>query len=156
MLLFGLPAYVAAYAVFVKLGYMTIGSIGDFILYILLFLLCAVFAVAINDTINYICGVLCFYTTAAWGLNQTKGVVVSFFSGGLIPLSFFPGNFGKVVEALPFAGLTQNPVYILTQRVDLATAAGLAAKNIAWFLVFELLAKLLFMHASKKVTVQGG
>ena len=155
-LILGLPSYVVAYVVFVNMGYMTIASVGDFILHILLFILCAVFAIAIYDTIDYICGVLCFYTTAAWGLNQTKNVVINFFSGVLIPLSFFPGNFGKVVEVLPFAGLTQNPVYILTQRVDLMTAAGFTVKNIVWFLIFTLLAKLLFMHAGKKVTVQGG
>lgn len=155
-IILGIPAYTIAYIVFVVLGYITIVSAADLLVHIVLFFLCTLFAVALFDTINYICGVLCFYTTAAWGLNQMKNVVINFFSGVLIPLSFFPGSFGKIVEVLPFAGLTQNPVYILIQRVDVMTAAGFVLKNIVWFVIFEIVAKLLFMHASKKVTLQGG
>lgn len=155
-LLFGIPAYLIAYGIFIYLGYLRIESIADTVIYILLFIICSLLAIAINDTIAYICGILCFYTTAAWGLNQTKNVLISFFAGVLVPLSFFPGRFGEVVNFLPFAGLVQNPVYIFIQRVDIVTAAGFVLKDLVWFGLFELLAKLIFINASKKVTVQGG
>ena len=98
----------------------------------------------------------CFYTTAAFGLNQAKEVAVNFLSGVLIPLSFFPGNFGKIAEILPFAGLSQNPIYILTQTADIKTSVFFIVKSVVWFVILGILAKGLFYHASKKITVQGG
>ena len=155
-IILGVPCMIVAFVVFINMGYMTIESPGRFILSIILFILCGIFAMLISDTINYICGICCFYTTAAWGLNQTKTVVVNFFSGVFIPLSFFPGVFGDIASLLPFAGLTQNPVLILMQTATINEAVMYVVKNIIWFIIFEIIAKLLFIHASKKVTVQGG
>ena len=109
-----------------------------------------------NDTVEYICGILCFYTTSSWGINFSKNVLVSFFSGSLIPIDFFPGRFGEVVKILPFASLSQNPVYIITQRVDIKTSLMYIMMSTIWLIVFSIIAKVLFKHAIKKITVQGG
>ena len=155
-LIMGIPTLTISIIVFINMGYMKIDSVPKFIAHIVLFFVAMIFAVAIFDTVNYICGVLCFYTTAAWGLNFTKNVFVNFFSGVLIPLSFFPGGFSKVAEILPFAGLSQNPVFILISRVDIETSLMFIVKDIVWFIILGLIAKILFDHASKKITVQGG
>ena len=85
-----------------------------------------------------------------------KNVVLNFFSGVFIPLSFFPGTFGRICRLLPFAGLTQNPVYILMGAANTEQSIQFILRNLGWWLVFEIVAKLLFQHASKRVTVQGG
>lgn len=154
--IFGIPAYIIAFLIFIFLGYIELGSPFLFFVRILLFVACTILAIALNDTINYICGILCFYTTAAWGLNQTKNVFINFFAGVFIPLAFFPGVFGTVCRLLPFAGLTQNPVYILMGNVDLTQSVSFIMRNLLWWILFEVIAKLLFLHASKRVTVQGG
>lgn len=156
LLIMGIPTLTVSFIIFIKMGYLTIASIAEFTAHIALFLIAMIFAVALFDTVNYICGVLCFYTTAAWGLNFTKNVIVNFFSGVLLPLSFFPGKMAKIAEILPFAGLSQNPVFILISRVDINTSFVMIGKEIMWFIIFEIIAKILFNHASKKVTVQGG
>lgn len=156
IMIMGIPALIISFVSFVVLGYMKLPSVPVFVAHIVLFIIAMVLAIAIYDTVDYICGVCCFYTTAAWGLNFSKNVLVGFFSGVLIPLSFFPGKFGEIAQVLPFAGLSQNPVYILIMRVDLKTSIIFIANNIFWFIIFGIFAKLLFMQASKKVTVQGG
>ena len=156
VILMGIPGFTIAYIIFVKMGYIKIGSVPVFLIHIVLFLISMVLAAAIYDTVDYICGVCCFYTTAAFGLNQAKEVAVNFLSGVLIPLSFFPGNFGKIAEILPFAGLSQNPIYILTQTADIKTSVFFIVKSVVWFVILGILAKGLFYHASKKITVQGG
>lgn len=156
VIILGLPAYIVAFITFIAMGYLIPGTPMEFFGRILLFILCTLFAIALNDCINYICGILCFYTTAAWGLNQTKNVLINFFAGVFIPLSFFPGLFGKICRLLPFAGLTQNPVYILMGAASMEQSVQYVLRNIIWWIGFEIVAKLLFVHASKRVTVQGG
>ena len=57
---------------------------------------------------------------------------------------------------MPFAGMSQNPVLILMMKYDLAESLRCVALSAAWIVVLELFAKLLFSHAVRKVTVQGG
>lgn len=156
MLLLGLPAFIILYVVFGALGYIQITSVWILLLHILLFFVAQVLAALLYDCINYICGVLCFYTTAAWGMNAIKDVVLSFLGGTLIPLSFFPGVFKDIASYSPFAGISQNPVLIITLKMDALSAAKCIALSLGWLCALELIAWLLFRQAGKKVTVQGG
>lgn len=156
ILMIGIPFFAIAYITFFVMGYLQFVSVLHFVLFLALGFVCQITSCLLLDTINYICGVLCFYTTSGWGLNLAKSVFINFFSGVLIPLSFFPGSFGRVVELLPFAGIAQNSVLIFLGKVNFAQAGIFIAKNILWICVFEFLGWILFKHASKKVTVQGG
>ena len=156
MLLLGLPAFVLLYVVFAVLGYIQIASVGTLILHILLFFVAQVLAALLYDCINYIFGVLCFYTTARWGMNAIKDVVINFLGGTLIPLSFFPDGFSKVLNYSPFAGISQNPVLILMMQNDFVWAIERIGLSLVWLAALEGVAWLLFRKASRKVTVQGG
>lgn len=156
IIIMGIPTIVISMIIFIKMEFLKVSSYPVFCLHIVLFIVSMIFAIAVYDTIDYICGICCFYTTAAWGLNFSKNVMVNFFSGVLIPLAFFPGKLGEIAEMLPFAGLSQNPVYILIMRVDIKTAGFIILKSVIWFIILNLAAKLLFIKASKKITVQGG
>lgn len=153
---FGIPTFTAAYIIFGLIGFINFTSVWAFLLYLLFFFIATLLATLINDTINYIFGVLCFYTSSGWGLNQIKTVIVSFLSGTLIPLSFFPGAFKNIVNILPFAGMAQNPVLIMLMKVDYIECLKIIGLSLFWYIVLEIFASLLFNHASKKVTVQGG
>lgn len=153
---FGIPAFTAAYIIFGLIGFINFTSVWSFLFYLLFFFIATLLATLINDTINYIFGVLCFYTSSGWGLNQIKTVIVSFLSGTLIPLSFFPGAFKNIVNILPFAGMAQNPVLIMLMKVDYIECLKIIGLSLFWYIVLEIFASLLFNHASKKVTVQGG
>ena len=52
--------------------------------------------------------------------------------------------------------MAQNPILILLMKVDYITALKYIGLSAIWVVILELFAKLLFTHASKKVTVQGG
>ena len=110
----------------------------------------------LNDTIAYIFGVLCFYTSSGWGLNSLKETLVAFLSGTLLPLAFFPAGLREAVSWMPFAGMSQNPILILMMKYDLKESLRCVALSVAWIVVLELFAKLLFSHAVRKVTVHGG
>lgn len=154
--LVGLPLFVIAYTVFVLIGFISVASVGVLLADIVLFLISAVIAVLLMDCINYIFGVLCFYTSSSFGVNSIKEVIVSFLSGTLLPISFFPSVFSTIVSYLPFAGMSQNPVRILLMQVSLGEGLEAIGISLIWLIVLEATAKGLFAHASKKVTVQGG
>ena len=151
--MFGLPFYTAALLALRGLGFLPGLTFPAFFAHLGLFLLSGLCASLLNDVISYIFGVLCFYTTSAWGLNSLKETLVSFLSGTLLPLAFFPAGLRDVLSWMPFAGMSQNPVLILMMKYDLAASLRCVALSAAWIVVLELLAKLLFSHAYKKDTL---
>ena len=155
-LVFGIPLYGISLGVFIGIGFLPIISAWEFIAHIGLFLLASVVACLLNDTISYIFGILCFYTTSAWGLNSLKTTIISFLSGALLPLAFFPPVFKDIVGYMPFAGMSQNPILILMMKYDYVKSLIVILIAISWVILLEALAKLLFNQGIKKVTVQGG
>lgn len=162
-LIFGLPLFTISYIVFTLCGFITFYSIWSTLFSILMFLVLSVLACIISDGIDYFFGVLCFYTTSGWGLNLVKTTISNFLGGSLLPLSFF--KFGDVdisivMNYLPFAGMIQNPVLCLINTYqtlgDYLHAIHLLGLSLVWVVIIELGNKLLFAHASRKVTVQGG
>lgn len=151
-----LPAIVISLLVFTKIGFLSYPSHQVLIRSIIFFLFTTFFAVLINDSISFIMGIMCFYTTQAFGLNQMRVVIINFLAGVLIPVSFFPSRFKDIVNMLPFSGLAQNPILILQGKTSLIESVFMLAKNMVWLVVFEILGWLLFKAASKKITVQGG
>lgn len=155
-LMFGLPLYTAALVTLGALGFLPNLTFPTFFAHLGLFLLSGLCASLLNDTISYIFGVLCFYTTAGWGLNSLKVTLISFLSGTLLPIAFFPKGLSEIVSRMPFAGMSQNPILILMMKYDLSESLRCVALSAVWIVVLELIAKLLFSHAVRKVTVQGG
>ena len=155
-LVFGIPLYAAGLGVLIGIGYLPVASIWDFIAHFLLFLLASILACLLNGAISYIFGILCFYTTAAWGLNALKTTVIAFLSGTLLPIAFFPNIFREIVSYMPFAGMSQNPILILMMKYDYLECGKVILISFGWWVLLELIGKLLFNHAIKIVTVQGG
>ena len=153
---FGIPLYAGGLGALIGIGYLPVASAWDFIAHFALFLLASVLACLLNGAISYIFGILCFYTTAAWGLNALKTTVIAFLSGTLLPIAFFPNVFREIVSYMPFTGMSQNPVLILMMKYDYLECAKVILISFGWLVVLELLGKLLFNHAIKLVTVQGG
>ena len=156
IVLLGVPAFVLLYVIFGVLGYIVITSVWMFLLHLILFLVAQLLAALLFDCLEYIAGVLCFYTTAAWGMDQIKTTVTTFLSGTLIPLSFFPEGFSKILNFSPFAGMSQNPVLILMMQKDWVWAIERIGLSFVWLVALEGVAWLIFRKASRKVTVQGG
>ena len=100
--------------------------------------------------------VLAFFTVSAQGLRIVFTSVVEFFTGGLIPLPFFPEKMQRVMELLPFASM-QN----VALRIYSGSMGGYEMKKAVIIQVFWLVAvtaagKLLCHVAEKRIVVQGG
>jgi ABC-2 type transport system permease protein len=61
---------------------------------------------------------LAFYTTKIWGLRNVKFIVVDFFSGAIIPLSFFPSWGQELMDWLPFKSMLYHPMLIYLGKLE--------------------------------------
>jgi ABC-2 type transport system permease protein len=162
-LIFGLPLFIISYTLFAIFGFFTATSVWSVLFSVTMFIVLSFLSITLADGIDYFFGVLCFYTTSGWGLNLVKNTVSNLLGGSLLPLAFFKfGDFDAsiIFNYLPFAGLVQNPVLALItdyQNVgDYLHVIHTVGLSIVWIIIIELINKLVFAHASTKVTVQGG
>ncbi len=100
-------------------------------------------------------GTLGYYTNNLWGLGVFKGTVVSFLSGELLPLHFYPARLLSLFGWLPFASMYYVPVLLfLGKTVDgLSTySAVLWIGNLLLVAIYLPLSKRMIRH----IMVQGG
>lgn len=155
-LIVGFPLLIVSTLIMVFNGFMTIESIPGFLLIILFFLISQILAKLLFDVIDYIFGIVAFYTMASFGVFQIKEGVIRFLSGTLIPIAFFPGWAESIVKYLPFVGMAQNPTLIYLGKMSITEALGAIGLQVIWIIALETFAHFFFKRAIKIVTIQGG
>lgn len=101
-------------------------------------------------------GLFSFYTTYFFGLNMAMSVLLQFFSGALIPLSFFPEKIEKIFQILPFASMNYTPLMLYLGKMDLNEGKNAIILQIFWILIFYLAGKVMWHFSIKKLTILGG
>lgn len=116
-----------------------------------------VLAFLVSFAIDYFIGLLGFYTESTWGLATTKDIIITVFSGALVPLQFFPQAMQDVLFFLPFQAIYHTPIMMLT-RPDLPLAELLAMLGVQgfWALALLLLSRLFYNQAIKVLRISGG
>ena len=149
-----IPFMSALYAIFIGFGLLKIGA-AQFILNVIFFLIFSILAGFINDAISYFVGMLVFYTDHLFGLNMMRNTLQVFLGGKMIPLAYM-GALGVAFSYTPFAFLNSVPVLTLMGKVDILSIIVYISIALLWIFVIELVNHLIFKHAIRKITVQGG
>lgn len=136
--------------------YFTLGYVALQLGNLLAFLLSCFLSYLLSFYINLIFGYLAFFLMNIWGFSILKGSIISFFSGAVIPLAFFPEGFRKVLEALPFASIVYVPTMVYMGKYTGTELLRTFATQIFWILVFVGISRLLWSWAKKRLAVQGG
>lgn len=122
-----------------------------------LFPISLLLAFLISLWIDYFIGLMGFYSESVWGLSITKEIIVTVFSGALIPLQFFPDAMQEVLFWLPFQAIYHTPLMMLTrpnQGLDvLLTMLGV---QLIWAIVLFVGARLFYHQAIKVLRIAGG
>jgi ABC-2 type transport system permease protein len=124
---------------------------------LLLFPISLLLAFLISFSIDYSIGLLGFYSESVWGFSTTKEIIVTVFSGALIPLQFFPGSIQKVLFWLPFQAIYHTPLMMITrpdQRLDIFLPMILV--QIFWAAALFILARMFYNQAIKVLRIAGG
>ena len=99
--------------------------------------------------------------SAFWILDDQGAVVLAaaaavFFSGLTVPLVLFPGWFGDLARALPWASYLQAPADLWLGKHDGWGVLGTLGLQALWAVVLLAVCRLLLRVAERKVVVQGG
>lgn len=97
-----------------------------------------------------------FYLLSQRGVRIITTAVTSFFSGGVIPLPFFPAPVLAVVKWLPFAAMQNMPLQIYSGSVAGREAWQGLVFQALWLAALVWLGRMAMRRALRRVVVQGG
>ena len=122
-----------------------------------LFPISLLLAFLISFSIDYFIGLIGFYSESVWGFSTTKEIIVTVFSGALIPLQFFPDAIQKILFWLPFQAIYHTPLMMVT-RPDQGWEVFLPMLlvQLAWAILLFFLARLFYNQAIKVLRIAGG
>src|SRR5215208_2842302 len=122
-----------------------------------LFPISLLLAFLISFSIDYFIGLMGFYSESVWGLSTTKEIIITVFSGALIPLQFFPEAMQKVLFWLPFQATYHTPLMMLTKPDQgLAIFLPMMAVQLTWAVALFIAARLFYNQAIKVLRIAGG
>lgn len=121
-----------------------------------LFLLATVFSFFILAEINFLVGILAFFTKSIQGIARAKYMLLQLLSGLLMPLAFFPHWMRGVLEVLPFQMITYTPLKFYLGKVPSSEVLAIFANQLLWSFILFAASQLLLHRAMRKVTIQGG
>jgi ABC-2 type transport system permease protein len=110
----------------------------------------------VNFFLNFLMNVIAFWTLETFAVQLMVRWASDLLGGQLLPLTFFPGVLGTIVQALPFAAIYWTPLRIYIGELPPAQWAGAFAAQLMWLAVFGTVAFILWRFAERRVVVQGG
>ena len=124
---------------------------------LIIFPLSLFMAFMISFFIDYFVGLLGFYSESVWGLSTVKEIIVTVFSGALIPLQFFPEALQKVLLWLPFQAIYHTPLMMVT-RPDQSWEIFMPMLfvQLFWVVILFIATRLFYNQAVKVLRISGG
>ena len=110
----------------------------------------------LNTQLNFMTGVIAFFTLNTNGVQRAKRVIIDLFSGLLLPISFYPDWAQEVIKDLPFQAISYLPNLIYLGKLKGLDALGVLGVQVIWFILLYVLGRLLWNLAMRKVAIQGG
>lgn len=120
------------------------------------FLLSFLVGYGVNFFVNFLMNSIAFWTLETFAAQLIVRWASDLLSGQIIPLMFFPGIFGRIVFALPFAAIYSTPLLIYVGVIPPSQWATSIAVQIAWLIAFAALSSFVWRAASNRVVIQGG
>lgn len=113
-------------------------------------------AVVIAFAFSFMVNLTAFWLVEISGVMMIANILLSFFSGFLLPLVFLPPWLATLAHRLPFEGTSGLPAQIFLGTITGAQVGGALLTQVCWALAMTALALLVMRAALGKVVVQGG
>jgi ABC-2 type transport system permease protein len=110
----------------------------------------------VNFFVNFVMNAVAFWTLETFAIQLIVRWVSDLLSGQIIPLTFFPGVFGRIVFALPFAAIYSTPLLLYVGVIPPHAWAGALLGQLIWLVVFAGLALVIWRFAARHIVIQGG
>jgi ABC-2 type transport system permease protein len=120
------------------------------------FAVSVVLAVVVSLAFRFLYNVAAFWLLDERGILRLAVTVSLFFSGMILPLTFFPGWLHAIAQALPFASIVQVPIDVYLGKHTGSGLAAALALQAAWAVALLAFARLALARGTRKVVIQGG
>jgi ABC-2 type transport system permease protein len=118
--------------------------------------LATVGAVLLSCALTVILTVSLLWTVSGEGISVLTVAAVLMFSGGIVPLPFFPDWAQRFLDVLPFRGLIDIPFRLYVGHFAPERVFVLFASQLAWTLALLLIGRALVALATRRMVLQGG
>lgn len=122
----------------------------------LLFVISLFMATTISFFVDFIVKLITFYIINAWGLMVLRDAIISFFSGAMVPLYFFPQWLKNITNMLPFKDMIYTPISIYLGLNSGSQAINAILFQIIWIVILFIISRVFYKAAVKKVVIMGG
>lgn len=123
---------------------------------ILLYLLSCVMSFLICVLFDFCFGMVAFFTTYIFGMLMAKEALMSFLTGQLIPLSFFPDAVQRAFDLLPFSSMVYTPVMIYLGKYSGRELVFVLGRQAAWIVILYVAGSMIWKQVTKRLVVLGG
>jgi ABC-2 type transport system permease protein len=110
----------------------------------------------VNFFLNFIMNAVAFWTMETFAVQLMVRWASDLLSGLVLPLTFFPGALGTIVQALPFAAIYWTPLRIYIGELPPSGWPLALATQAMWIVIFGALGAVIWQAGSRRVVVQGG
>jgi ABC-2 type transport system permease protein len=149
ILMVSLPSYLAAILIFrIDLPVSPEAAIG--------FVLSLAGAVLLIFSLDFLIGLLSFWTISVWGIGYAKIAILDILAGTIIPLTLFPDWLRGIALFLPFKDIAYTPLAIYTGQIVGAAIWNSLLVQLAWGIGLILLTRLVWLKARRRIELQGG
>jgi ABC-2 type transport system permease protein len=107
-------------------------------------------------SLDFLVGLMGFWTSSVWGLGYAKIAVVDILAGTIIPLTLFPEWLRRIVLVLPFKGMAYTPLAIYVGEIEGSAIWTSILSQFAWGVGLVLLTRMLWLRARRRIEIQGG
>lgn len=127
-------------------------SITHFIIFLISLITSCLLVSALIITVHLIT----MFTIDSRGIMSIYSVISEVFSGGTIPIPFFPKWLKVITYLLPFRYICDFPFRIYSGSIELNEGIKLLIMSFIWIIVIFILGQILSKVALKKAVIQGG
>lgn len=122
---------------------------------IIIFLILLPGALILYFLINYLFGLLGFWTPEVWAPRFLLLVFLMFAAGNMFPLDVLPGSIVKVISLTPFPYLIYYPVRALLGKLAITDTGLIIAMTYTWIGIMYLIVKLMWEKGLKAYGAEG-
>lgn len=123
---------------------------------ILCYLCSSLMSFLIYVLFDFCVGMIAFFTSYVFGLLMVKEALLSFLTGQLIPLSFFPAAVQRVFDHLPFSSMIYTPVMIYLGKYAGTELLFVLLRQAVWVVLLYGFGSLIWKLVVKRLVVLGG
>lgn len=120
------------------------------------FLFAFLLGYCVNFFLNFLMNSIAFWTLETFAVQLIVRWASDLLSGQIIPLTFFPGIFGRIIFSLPFAAIYSTPLLIYVGIIPPSEWLVSFAIQAFWLVLFAGLSAVVWNAAARKVVIQGG